>query len=581
MEKSFQTKEELSDFFKTLSRGATPDPESVDISTSTDLQPPSQPLTTELEPRIPQEMQPYHFKGNTDDLVHVASPAALERVREAEIYATMPRNKPCSKANSPAQNGPSVTPVSGQQLPGQYSPKKQLMPPNIGAHTPRSAAARRAEGFSELLQFTRQQQSGPLGDMDVSQSLPSFASGQLSLDDRGIPLDDDELGNDIGESKSGSITVSKSSILPQPSNDIFDNARLSQHDPSKVSTIPQLQAVQENSELEETNEKTEFAISPPLGDSDHENEDTTMSRGVVANGLEEKSETIESIGTLSDANPETELAVSPPDLGDAEKEKEPSKSTDITTDSLVERSEGDEEVMEISKSDEDNERQEFISPPLADSDDEMEERKEPIEPQVITADSDCFKEKSEEVKTKSSNEGELYSSDSGQNRENTPQIAINGHEEMSDKTEANELQQNGHHHLRHRTGQYSPEKTQDQPKPEISDSTTSKPVLATSKEPSDSTTTSVLDSSREERESSVDSSLSESHSELVQQPSPLRRAQATGMLGWLHGFSRNVLFGLLPQSVGLRCGLVVVGVAAISYLLLYNLTATTSTASGR
>ena len=92
---------------------------------------------------------------------------------------------------------------------------------------------------------------------------------------------------------------------------------------------------------------------------------------------------------------------------------------------------------------------------------------------------------------------------------------------------------------------------QDQPRPEMSDSTTSKPVLATSKEPSDSTTASLLDSSREERESSVDSSLSESHSELVQQASPLRRAQATGMLGWLHGFSRNVLFGLLPQSVGL------------------------------
>ena len=74
-------------------------------------------------------------------------------------------------------------------------------------------------------------------------------------------------------------------------------------------------------------------------------------------------------------------------------------------------------------------------------------KEEPIEPQVITADSDCFKEKSEEVNTKSNNESELYGSDSGQNREKAPQIAVNGHEEMSDKTEANELQQNGHHHL--------------------------------------------------------------------------------------------------------------------------------------
>ena len=136
MEKSFQTKEELSDFFKTLSRGATPDPESADISTSTDLQPPSRPSTSELDPRIPQEMQPYHFKGNTDNLVHVASPAALERVREAEIYATMPRNKPHSKASSLAQNSPCVTPVSHQQLPGQYSPKKTINVADYrGTHT--------------------------------------------------------------------------------------------------------------------------------------------------------------------------------------------------------------------------------------------------------------------------------------------------------------------------------------------------------------------------------------------------------------------------------------------------------------
>lgn len=587
MEKSFQTKEQLSDFFTTLSRGATPDPESADISTSA-MDPDQQKLPTPSLPSeldlhtTPQEVLPYHFKGNTTNF--------FERARGAEIYATMPRHKSRSKvARSLAQsnNGPCVTPVSGQQL----SPKRQL----IAATHPRSAAARRAEGFSELLQFTRQQQFTPLGDMDIAQSLPSFASGKLSLDDaRGTPLDDeDRLCDDLGESKGDSIAVSKS-IPQQPSGEILDKKpRPGQEGSGKVSTIPQLQVVPESSEslhtVEEANEKPEFAISPPLGDSDHEKEDSAPSICVTADDMEEKSEKIETNGLLDDAKTDTELATSPPVGATEQGEIEPEKSSHVTmlTESLAEKSEGGEMLMETSKPEETNGRGESISPPLADSSDDIEERELTETARDIAAESSV--QKSEETKTTTIDDGELHdSSESDQSKESTPQTAVSDYE-TSNTTEANSLQQNGDspYHLRHRvTGaEQQTVKEQDQPETEISDISATI-IKASSKEPSDSTTTSVLDSFREERESSVESGASERHSELVQQSSPLyhRSAQATGMLGWLQGVSRHVLFGLLPRTVGLRGGLIVVGVAAISSLLLYNLTgyaSANSTAGGR
>ena len=328
MEKSFQTKEQLSEFFTTLSRGASPEPgESADISTSaatTDpeqLNMPTPSLPSELDSHtIPQEVLPYRFTGKTTDTL--ASPVGFERARGAEIYATMPRRKPRPKIASSQlpqsgdENSSCLTPVS---------PKKQI---NTGSHS-RSAAARRAEGFSELLQFTRQQQFTPLGDMDVAQSLPSFARGRLSLGDtRGIPILDDEnedrLCNDFGDSGSVNIaTMSKASILPQPGGEILDNsASPGQEDSNKVSTVPQLQAVPESSEslhdiVEEANGKAEFAISPPLGDSDPEKEDRTLST-CMPDDLEEKSETIET--------------------SDHEKE-DTAPSICITTDDLEEKSE--------------------------------------------------------------------------------------------------------------------------------------------------------------------------------------------------------------------------------------------------
>ena len=216
LEKSFQTKEELSDFFKTLSRGATPDQESADVSTTD--QPPSEQL---LLP--PQDMHPYHFKGNRGNVF--ASPA-LDRVKEAEIYATLPRNKSHSKTSSPASASPCVTPL------GHHSPKKHLL---SSTQTHSRSAARRAEGFSELLQFTRQQQCSPLGDMDVSQSLPFFTSGQLLQEKLGTPTD----------------------------NLIEDGAGQTRHDPSVNTPQPDGVVVRESGEA-----TPEMAISPPLDDSD-------------------------------------------------------------------------------------------------------------------------------------------------------------------------------------------------------------------------------------------------------------------------------------------------------------------------
>ena len=696
MEKSFQTKEQLSEFFTDLNQAATPDSgEPADISTSATADPeqqkPSTPsVSSEIDPHTtPQEKLPYRFTGNTSDFL--ATPIGFERARGAEIYATMPRHKRRPKiATASANSSQAQSNDSSPYAMAPLSPKRRSV---TGPHPPRSAAARRAEGFSELLQFTRQQQFTPtpaVGEMDITQSLPSFASGQSSLDDaRGLPLDDEDTGglcDEFGES--GSL-FGESEILPQPSDEILDRKPLpSQADSkaSKVSTVPQLQSVPESSEfihVEEANGRAEFAISPPppLGDSDHEKEDTAPSTqtsiGVAADDLEEKSETIEisdhknrdsatdpsvhittddleeksetvetsdhdsapsihittddleeksdnieTNGLLDDAKMDTELAASPP-VSDREQEKQ---SSDVTmlTESLAEKPEDGDTVNQMEttcshhKPEETNGREEFISPPLADSDDDDEMEESEVAQEISAADN--LVQKSEETNTPIIDDGELHVHDpSDSDRNNKESTPVDDYPTSDTLTETSKLQEqkiNGDspYHLRHRgtsAKQENTEKEQDRPEPEtISDlplttmnakSTSSKKeqesetsdfspttitTRSTSNEPiSDSASTSILDSSREERESSVESGASESHSGLVQRSSPSHHQASTqGMLGWLHGVSRHVLFGLLPRTVGLRGGLIVVGVAAISSLLLYNLTgyaSPNSTAAGR
>ena len=93
----------------------------------------------------------------------------------------------------------------------------------------------------------------------------------------------------------------------------------------------------------------------------------------------------------------------------------------------------------------------------------------------------------------------------------TNTVAIN---EMSDI--ANGLQHNSRHHLRQRTGEHQPEQKQDQ--------------LETDTE---------LASSRQDEDSSEERS-SDNHTTLTQ------HVATTGMLGWIQGFLRHRLFGLIP-----------------------------------
>ena len=183
-----KSKDELGEFFKTLNHTATPDDKHADVG------------TTEHSgegPEAPREVQPlYVFTGSRGDII--ASPAPLDRVREAEIYATMPRNKkPHSKNGTPLSASPCTTPL-GHHTAGSKRPSQ-----STSAQPHSRSAARRAEGFSELLQFTREQQlNSPLGDMDVSQSLPSFMSSVSgrSLQERVAPAVGDLMESSVDES---------------------------------------------------------------------------------------------------------------------------------------------------------------------------------------------------------------------------------------------------------------------------------------------------------------------------------------------------------------------------------------------
>ena len=182
-----KSKDELGEFFKTLNHTATPDDKHADVSTTEH--------SGEGRETPCEVQQPYVFTGSRGDIV--ASPAPLDRVREAEIYATMPRNKkPHSKNGLPLSASPCTTPL-GHHAAGSKRPSQ-----STSAQPHSRSAARRAEGFSELLQFTREQQfCSPLGDMDVSQSLPSFmssVSGQ-SLQERVAPAVGDLMESSVDE----------------------------------------------------------------------------------------------------------------------------------------------------------------------------------------------------------------------------------------------------------------------------------------------------------------------------------------------------------------------------------------------
>ena len=177
--------------------------------------------------------------------------------------------------------------------------------------------------------------------------------------------------------------------------------------------------------------------------------------------MEEKSET----NGILDAKADTELATPPPPVSDREQEE---KSIDMNvtmlTESLAEKSEDGDAVNQMEtmcshKPEEANGREEFISPPLADSkddDDEMEENE--VAQEITSADNSV--QKYEELNTLIIDDGELHGHDSSDsdrnNKESTPQTTVDDYQTSDTSTETSKLQEqriNGdspYHLLRHR-----------------------------------------------------------------------------------------------------------------------------------
>ena len=173
--------------------------------------------------------------------------------------------------------------------------------------------------------------------------------------------------------------------------------------------------------------------------------------------MEEKSET----NGILDAKTDTELATPPPLVSDREQEE---KSSDVImpTESLAEKPEDGDAVNQMEttcshKPEEVNGRQEFISPPLADSDDDddkMEENEVHVAQEISGADN--LVQKSEETNILTIDDGELHvhdSSDSDRNnKESTP---VDDYPTSDTSTETSKLQEqriNGDnpYHLQHR-----------------------------------------------------------------------------------------------------------------------------------
>ena len=175
--------------------------------------------------------------------------------------------------------------------------------------------------------------------------------------------------------------------------------------------------------------------------SDH---DSAPSIHITTDDLEEKSDNIETSGLLNDAKIDTELATP---VSDKEQEE---KSSDVTMliESLAEKSEDGDAVNQMETTcshepEETNGREEFISPPLADSDDDDEMEENEVGQEITTADNSV--QKSEETNTLTIDDGELHVHDSidsdRNNKESTPQTAVDDYQTSDTLTETSKLQE--------------------------------------------------------------------------------------------------------------------------------------------
>lgn len=135
----------------------------------------------------PTTVPTFHFMGST------SKKGSASKNRPIDIYGTLPHKKKQAKtSSSSSSSSPLVSPSTEQQSPFKTGELSR-------------SSIRRMEGFSRLLEFTRQQvsldsdsdnediSSSALGELDVSQSLPVLS--KFMLDDI---AEDKEL--DVGNS---------------------------------------------------------------------------------------------------------------------------------------------------------------------------------------------------------------------------------------------------------------------------------------------------------------------------------------------------------------------------------------------
>ena len=115
---------------------------------------------------------------------------------------------------------------------------------------------------------------------------------------------------------------------------------------------------------------------------------------------------------ILDVKTDTELATPPPPVSDREQEEQFSDVT-MPTESLAEKPEDGDAVNQMEttcshKPEETNGREEFISPPLADSDDDDDDKMEESEVAQEISATDNSVQKSEETNTLTIDDDELH-----------------------------------------------------------------------------------------------------------------------------------------------------------------------------
>ena len=478
----------------------------------------------------------------------------------------------------------------------KLSPKKKL---SLTTQPHSKSAARRAEGFSELLQFTREQQCTPLGDMDVSQSLPYFSLEQEPLKESGIPLarnltacdsysgsrEEEPVASNLGnilqydgeegvKSESALQAMSQEEVkietAPQPTGEEMVTSGIAPQatgeETVKLETAPQpageemvtsgiapqatgeemvkletapqpageemikIETAQQPTSEEEVKsevapqptceEKVEIETTPqPTVEEEVQNETAPQLTGMEEVEIESTSQPTSEIEVKNEITPQpiSEEKVKIETVAQAADEESITSEIEGLANTMpVVRPEFSISPLPDHTAEEDLTKDRDLSPPAADD------------------------EISEDIQTLDQNLTSLH--DDSCDPDQSTNISLE--ESVDNESTENFLQQNGSPHLRQRTvlGDRHDQEQEDKVEDDVSS----------------------VASSRDDRESSAERSF-DSHSTLIQPTS-----MTLGMFEWLQRIFRRSLYGLVPP-LGLRGGLLVVGLAAISSLVVYNL----------